>query len=60
MGQFHVQHGGERGAENRDELARVCAVVRIHQMHGSELDSKGTKGQQKVRPTMSPPTFGTV
>jgi len=49
VGQFHVQHGGERGAENGDELARVCAVVRIHQMHRSQLESKGTKGQRKVR-----------
>lgn len=51
VGQFHVQHGGERGAENRDELARVRAVVRIHQMHRSQLDSEGTKGQREVRPS---------
>lgn len=43
MGQFHVQHGGERSAEHGDELAGVCAVVRIHQMYCSQLGSKGTK-----------------
>lgn len=37
MGKLHVQHGGQRGAEHGDELGRVSAVVRVHQVHGRQL-----------------------
>lgn len=47
VGQLHVQHGGQRGAEHRDELPGVCAVVGVHQVHGSQLGSEGTKGHRR-------------
>lgn len=34
---LHVQHGGQGGAEHRDELGRIGAVVRVHQMHRRQL-----------------------
>lgn len=47
MGKLHVQHGGQRGAQHGDELGWVSAVMRIHEVHGSQL-KEGRKDEQKT------------
>lgn len=37
MGQLHMQHGGQGRAQHGDELAWICAVVRIHKMDSRQL-----------------------
>lgn len=37
MGQLYTQHCGEGSAENGNELAGVCAVMRIYQVNSSQL-----------------------
>lgn len=37
MGQFHMQHCGQGGAQYRDELGWVCTVVRIHKVDSCQL-----------------------
>ena len=36
-----MHHGGEGGEENRDKLARVTAVVGVHQMNSHQLHRSG-------------------
>ena len=38
MGERDLKHGGERGQADRDELASVGAVVRVHQVDTSQAD----------------------
>lgn len=40
MGQLHMQHGGQGRTQYGDELGRVCAVMRIHQVNGSQLEKE--------------------
>lgn len=41
MRKLHVKHGGQRGAEHRDELGRVGTVMRVHKVHGCQLREVG-------------------
>ena len=43
MGERDLQHGGERGQADRDELASVGAVVRVHQVDTSQADVTTTQ-----------------
>ena len=36
-----MHHGGEGGEEDRDKLARVTAVVGVHQMNSHQLHRSG-------------------
>lgn len=37
MRKLHVKHGGQGGAEHRNELGRVSAVMRVHKVHRCQL-----------------------
>lgn len=37
MRKLHMKHGGQGGAEHRDELGRISTVMRVHQMHRRQL-----------------------
>lgn len=45
MGKLHVQHCGQGGAEHGDELGRVGAVMRVHEMHRRQLEEAQTCGR---------------
>ena len=44
VGQLHMQHGGQGSTQYRNELGRVCALVRIHQVNSSQLGREEGKG----------------
>lgn len=41
MRKLHMKHGGQGGAEHRDELGRVSTVMRVHEMHCCQLQEAG-------------------
>lgn len=49
MWQLHVEHGGQRGAEHRDELGRVGTVMRVHKVHGCQLREVGDMLEELVK-----------
>lgn len=49
MRKLHMKHGGQRGAEHRDELGRISTVVRIHEMHRRQLKEPGNMVEKLVK-----------
>ena len=39
MGEFELEHGGEGHQKHRDELGRVSAVVRVHQVNRGQTEA---------------------
>lgn len=40
MRHLHLKHGGQRGTEHRYELGWIGTVMRVHQMHRGQLESR--------------------
>lgn len=49
MWKLHVKHGGQRGAEHRDELGRVGTVMRVHKVHCCQLREVGDMLEELVK-----------
>lgn len=49
MRKLHVKHGGQRGAEHRDELGRVGTVMRVHKVHRCQLREVGDMLEELVK-----------
>lgn len=52
MRKLHMKHGGQRGAEHRDELGRVSTVMRVHKMHCRQLKEAGNMLEKLVKTEM--------
>lgn len=52
MRKLHMKHGGQGGAKHRDELGRVSAVMRVHQMHRRQLKEAGNMLEKLVKTEM--------
>lgn len=52
-----MKHGGQGGAEHRDELGRVSTVMRVHKMHRRQLKEAGNMLEKLVKTEMKTPVL---